>query len=57
MGVNLTNSLSFSMLRLLTLDIPTRFNLNYQINNNLQLRATSDLQNENRFVLEYQSRF
>ena len=57
LGVNLTNSLSFSVLRLLTLDLPTRFNVNYQINNNLQLRATSDFQEENRFVLEYEARF
>jgi len=56
-GVNLTNSVSFSVLRLLTLDIPTRFNVNYQINNNLQLRATTDFQDENRVVLEYEARF
>ena len=56
-GVNLTNSVSFSVLRLLTLDLPTRFNLNYQITNNLQLRATSDFQEENRVVLEYEARF
>ncbi|MFZ9737144.1 MAG: translocation/assembly module TamB domain-containing protein [Prochlorotrichaceae cyanobacterium] len=56
-GVNLTNSVSFSMLRLLTLDIPTRFNVNYQINNNFQLRATTDFQDENRVVLEYEARF
>jgi len=56
-GVNLTNNVSFSVLRLLTLDIPTRFNVNYQINNNLQLRATSDFQDENRVVLEYEARF
>ena len=56
-GVNLTNSVSFSVLRLLTLDIPTRFNVNYQINNNLQLRTTTDFQDENRVVLEYEARF
>ena len=56
-GVNLTNSVSFSVLRLLTLDLPTRFNLNYQINDNLQLRMTTDFQEENRVVLEYEARF
>jgi translocation and assembly module TamB len=56
-GVNLTNSLSFSVLRLLTVDIPTRFNVRYQITDNWQLRGTSDLQGDNRFVVEYEARF
>jgi translocation and assembly module TamB len=56
-GINLTNSLSFSVLRLLTIDLPTRFNVRYQLNDNLQLRATSDLQGDNRFVVEYEARF
>ncbi len=56
-GVNLTNSVSFSVLRLLTIDLPTRFNLNYQFRDNWQMRATTDLQDENRFVVEYEARF
>lgn len=56
-GVNLTNSVSFSVLRLLTLDLPTRFNLRYQFDDNWQLRGASDLQGDNRFVVEYEARF
>ncbi|MGA1357809.1 MAG: translocation/assembly module TamB domain-containing protein, partial [Prochlorothrix sp.] len=57
LGINLTNSLSFSVLRLLTLDIPTRFNLRYQLNDNWQLRGASDFQGDNRMVVEYEARF
>lgn len=57
LGINLTNSMSFSVLRLLTLDLPTRFNLRYQLNDNLQLRGASDFQGDNRFVVEYERRF
>jgi len=57
LGINLTNSLSFSVLRLLTLDLPTRFNVRYQLNDNWQLRGASDFQGDNRMVVEYEARF
>jgi len=57
LGVNLTNSLSFSVLRLLTLDLPTRFNLRYQVGDHWQMRGTTDFQGDNRLVVEYEARF
>jgi translocation and assembly module TamB len=57
LAVNLTNSISFSALKLLTVDLPTQFNLRYQVNDNLTLRATTDLQGDNRAVVEYEARF
>ncbi len=57
LAVNLSNSISFSALKLLTVDLPTQFNLRYQINDNLTLRATTDLQGDNRAVVEYEARF
>ncbi len=56
-GVNINNSLSFSALKLLTVDLPAQFNLRYQLNDNLTLRATTDLQGESRAVVEYEQRF
>jgi len=56
-GVNINNSTSFSALRLLTVDLPTQYNLRYQLNDNLTLRGTTDLQGDNRFVVDYEARF
>jgi translocation and assembly module TamB len=56
-GVNINNSTSFSALKLLTLDLPTQYNLRYQLNENLTLRGTTDLQGDNRFVVDYEARF
>lgn len=56
-GININNSLSFSALKLLTVDLPAQFNLRYQLNDNLTLRATTDLQGESRAVVEYEQRF
>jgi translocation and assembly module TamB len=56
-GVNITNNFSFSALRLLTVDVPTQYNLRYQLSDSLTLRATSDFRGENRAVLDYESRF
>ncbi|MEM8604028.1 MAG: translocation/assembly module TamB domain-containing protein, partial [Cyanobacteria bacterium P01_H01_bin.121] len=57
LGINITNSLSFSVLRVLTLDIPTQFGLRYQINDNLGFRASTDFEGDDRAVLEYELRF
>ncbi len=56
-GININNSTSFSALRLLTVDLPTQYNLRYQLNESLTLRGTSDLQGDNRFVVDYEARF
>ncbi len=56
-GVNINNSTSFSALRLLTVDLPTQYNLRYQLNENLTLRGTTDLEGDNRFVVDYEARF
>ncbi len=56
-GINITNSVSFSALKLLTVDLPAQFSLRYQLNDNLTLRGTTDLQGENRALVEYEARF
>lgn len=56
-GVNINNSTSFSALRLLTVDLPTQYNLRYQLNDSLNLRGTTDLKGDNRFVVDYEARF
>ncbi|MEM9448981.1 MAG: translocation/assembly module TamB domain-containing protein [Cyanobacteria bacterium P01_E01_bin.6] len=57
LGVDLTGDLSISALQFLTLEEPTQFNLRYQINDQLRLRGTTNFSDENRAVLEFETRF
>lgn len=56
-GIDITRSLSFSVLRILTSDQPTQFGLRYRVNDNIILRGSTDFSGENRAVVEYESRF
>lgn len=57
LGFDITDNLSISALRILTADDPTRFNLRYRINDELLLRGSTDLNDDNRAVLEFETRF
>jgi translocation and assembly module TamB len=57
LGVDLTSDLSVSALQFLTLEQPTQFNLRYQISDEFRLRGTTNFSDENRLVLEFETRF
>lgn len=57
LGFDITDQLSVSILRVLTLDIPTQFNLRYEFTDNLSIRGTTDTAGNNRAVLEFNRRF
>lgn len=57
LGFNVTDNLSASVLQILTAPEPTLFNLRYRINDNLSVRGSTNLQGENRAILEFETRF
>ncbi len=57
LGVDITGSLSASVLRVLTSDQPTQIGVRYRINNRLLLRGSTDFSGDNRAVVEYETRF
>ena len=57
LGVDITRSLSVSVLQLLTVrDLP-QFSLRYRLNDQLLLRGSTNFNNESRAVLEFETRF
>lgn len=56
-GTDLTNNLSFSILKILTTNQTPEYNLRYRINDNILLRGTTNFQDENRGSIEYEIRF
>ena len=56
-GVDVTSSLSVTALRVLTANQPFQYSLRYRINENVLLRGSSNLSGDNRFLLEYETRF
>jgi translocation and assembly module TamB len=56
-GIDITPSLSVSVLKILTANQPAQFGLRYRINDNLILRGSTDFSGDNRAVLEYEARF
>ena len=57
LGFNITDQLQVSVLQVLTLSVPTQYNLRYQLNDFLGLRATTDNAGNSRGVLELNTRF
>ncbi|MBD3882395.1 translocation/assembly module TamB domain-containing protein [Phormidium tenue FACHB-886] len=57
LGADVTNTLSVSVLQILTADEPTRFSVRYRINEELLLRGSTNLEGESRAVLEFETRF
>ena len=56
-GIDLTDNLSFSTLKILNLDIPAQFGLRYRLNDNFVLRGSSNFEDESRFIIEYEIKF
>jgi len=58
LGFNITRDLSVSVLRILTsANQPTRFNVRYRVNDEIQLRTSTDFSDDTRAVVEYELRF
>ncbi|MGB3492090.1 MAG: translocation/assembly module TamB domain-containing protein [Elainellaceae cyanobacterium] len=57
LGIEITDDLSVSILQLLTVREPTQFSLRYRLDDNWLLRGSTNLNDENRVVLEYEARF
>ncbi|MEB3232979.1 MAG: translocation/assembly module TamB domain-containing protein [Leptolyngbyaceae bacterium] len=57
LGFKFTRDLSVSVLQLLTANEPTQYNLRYQINEELLLRGSTNLSDENQIILEFETRF
>lgn len=56
-AIDITPSISFSVLRILTSNQPTQFGLRYRLNDQLLLRGSSDFSGDSRAVVEYETRF
>ncbi|WP_126147800.1 translocation/assembly module TamB domain-containing protein [Synechococcus elongatus] len=56
-GFDITDDLSVSVLQVLTLGLPTQFNLRYEFTDSLSIRGTTDTAGNNRAVLEFNQRF
>jgi translocation and assembly module TamB len=56
-GIDITPSLSVSALRVLTANQPFQYSLRYRVNENILLRGSSNLSGDNRFLIEYETRF
>ncbi len=57
LGFDITNNVSTSILKVLTVDQSPLLNLRYRVNNEILLRGATNLQDDNRFLFEYESRF
>ncbi|MFB2896153.1 translocation/assembly module TamB domain-containing protein [Aerosakkonemataceae cyanobacterium BLCC-F50] len=56
-GVDITDNLSVSLLRILTAEQPTQFGLRYRFNPEFTLRGSTDFSGDTRAILEFQRRF
>ncbi len=56
-GIDISRGFSVSVVRVLTSNQPTQFSLNYRINRKIRARTSTDLGNDTRAVLEYETRF
>lgn len=56
-GIDITDNLSASILQLLTTQEPPQFGLRYRLTDQLTLRGSTNLSDESRAVLEFETRF
>lgn len=58
LGIDITDDLSASVVQILTgSEDATRFNLRYRINDEFLLRGSTNLEDDSRLILEYETRF
>ncbi len=56
-GGDITRNLSATIIRVLSANQPTEFNLRYRLNDQVLLRGSTDFQGDNRGTIEYELRF
>ncbi|AFY57034.1 hypothetical protein Riv7116_4615 [Rivularia sp. PCC 7116] len=56
-GVDVTNRISVSALKILTADDPFQFGINYRLKDRIRLRGSTNFDDDSRAVIEYQRRF
>lgn len=56
-GFDITRDLSVSILQLLTVEEPTRFNVRYRINDEFTVRGSTNTRGDGQAVLEFETRF
>ncbi|BAU66864.1 hypothetical protein STA3757_42700 [Stanieria sp. NIES-3757] len=56
-ALDLTNNISFSVLKILNVDLPAQFGFRYRLNDKFILRGSSNFEDDTRGVLEYELRF
>ncbi len=56
-GADITRNLSASIIRVLSANQPTEFNLRYRISDQILLRSSTNFQGDNRVTAEYELRF
>ncbi|MBD0386341.1 MAG: translocation/assembly module TamB domain-containing protein, partial [Nostoc sp. C3-bin3] len=56
-GVDISSKISFSSIKILTTNDPFQWGVNYRINDKFRVRASTNLDDDSRAVVEYQTRF
>jgi translocation and assembly module TamB len=56
-GLDIFDDFSFSVLKILNVDIPAQFGVRYRLDDNFVLRGSTNLGDDSRGVIEYESRF
>ncbi|MEO0558288.1 MAG: translocation/assembly module TamB domain-containing protein [Bacteroidota bacterium] len=56
-GIDLTDNTPLSLLKILTDSTPTEFNLRYRLTDEFTIRTTTNLDDVNRVLLEFETRF
>jgi translocation and assembly module TamB len=56
-GVDISSKISFSTIKILTTNDPFQWGFNYRINDKFRVRASTNLTDDSRAVVEYQTRF
>ncbi|MEH2329404.1 translocation/assembly module TamB domain-containing protein [Nostoc sp.] len=56
-GVDISSKISVSSIKILTTNDPFQWGINYRINNEFRVRASTNLTDDSRAVVEYQTRF
>jgi translocation and assembly module TamB len=56
-GVDISSKFSISSIKILTANDPFQWGINYRINDEFRIRASTNLSNDSRAVVEYENRF
>ncbi|MEM9805647.1 MAG: translocation/assembly module TamB domain-containing protein, partial [Cyanobacteria bacterium P01_D01_bin.56] len=56
-GFDITNNVTLSLLEILTDNTPTEFNLRYRLTDEFTIRGTTNFDDRNRVLLEFETRF